>query len=205
MKHSINLYTDALRPVRELVTLARVAALVALLLLIMLILRGSYAWQEQRLSSEQRQLEAQLTEQRVELTQLARQQSAQRVQPELQQRVDNLQQQLDLQQALARELESRGGFSQANYARILRDLSAIHQPDLWLTHIEKDQGRLVLRGQTLSSANLPRWMSRFDQVESLRGHQFAVVALERDDSDVIQFELRSQRQTSSVRLPGERP
>lgn len=205
MKHSINLYTDALKPKAELVTLTRITLLVALLLLIMLVLRGSYAWQEQRLSSEQRQLDTQLTEQRREMTQLAQQQSAQRAQPELAQRVDNLQQQLHLQQALARELESRGGFNQSNYARILRDLSAIHQSDLWLTHIEKDQGRLVLKGQTLSSANLPRWMSRFDQVESLRGHHFAVVALERDDSDVIQFELRSQRQSSPIRVPGERP
>lgn len=196
MKYDINLYTEALQPKRDWLTLKSLLIASLALILIVMLLRGITAWQSMQVADDLQQARERLSGLQQSVTSLAQRARAQRPQPDLEQRIATLEDDVVLMQALARELESRGGFSEQNYARILRDLSAIHQQGLWLTNIENNQGDLVLTGKTVNSAYLPRWMSRFDQVESLRGRQFAVVALERDERSVLNFELRSQRAAS---------
>lgn len=198
MKYDINLYTEALKPKRDWLTLKSLSLALLALILVLFLLRGITAWQSMQVASDLQQANERMSAMQQEVTSLARQAKAQRPQPDLEQRIAVLEEDVVLMQALARELEARGGFAEQNYARILRDLSAIHQQGLWLTHIENNQGDLVLTGKTVNSAYLPRWMSRFEQVESLSGRQFAVVALERDERSVLNFELRSQRASQNT-------
>ncbi|MGX5913114.1 PilN domain-containing protein [Aliidiomarina sp. Khilg15.8] len=197
MKYHINLYTDALKPKRDWLTLKTLLFAMLALVVVILLLRLVSAWQSYQLDNDLEQVNQRMSAMQQSVTSLTQRARAQRPQPDLEQRIARLEDDVVLMQALARELENRGGFSEQNYARILRDLSAIHQQGLWLTHIENDKGELVLTGKTVNSAYLPRWMSRFEQVESLRGRQFAVVALERDERSLLNFELRSQRRTQS--------
>lgn len=193
MKYYVNLYTDALKPKRDWLTLKTLLLAMLLLVFVIMLLRAVTAWQSYQLDNELAEASERMSAMQQSVSSLAQQARAQRPQPDLQARIAKLEDEVVLMQALARELENRGGFSEQNYARILRDLSAIHEQGLWLTHIENNQGELVLTGKTVNSAYLPRWMSRFEQVESLRGRQFAVVALERDERSILNFELRSQR------------
>jgi Tfp pilus assembly protein PilN len=202
MKYYVNLYTDALKPKRDWLTLKNLLIALLALVLVLAMLRGMTAWQSYQLTNELQQANERMSAMQQSVASLAQRARAQRPRPDLEQRIAKLEEDVVLMQALARELENRGGFSEQNYARILRDLSAIHQQGLWLTYIENDNGELVLTGKTVNSAYLPRWMSRFDQVESLRGRQFAVVALERDERSLLNFELRSQRRAQAVE--GER-
>lgn len=196
-KNTINLYTEALRPPREYLTLANLGWAVLLLIVIIVLWRAQLAWQLHALGQQRTSTEVELTQVQARITELAQRQREQRIDAQTEANVARLEREIQGLQSLSSAVLQSGAIEDDNYARLLRDLSAIHQPGLWLSHIENRQGRLILRGQTEHSGHLPQWMARFDSVASLQGKQFAVVALERDDSSVLSFELRSQREQST--------
>lgn len=193
-KNTINLYTDALRPARELLTLRNVIWLAVLVIVLAVLWRGQLALQARQLAQQQDSTQAELTRVQARISELAQQQRDRQIDTRLEADVSRLEREIQGLQTLSSAVLQSGSIEDDNYARLLRDLSAIHQSGLWLSHIENRQGRLILRGQTEHSGHLPRWMGRFDSVPSLQGKQFAVVALERDDGNLLRFEVRSQRE-----------
>lgn len=193
-KNTINLYTDALRPPRELLNLRNVVWLAVLVLVIIVLWRGQLAWQARHLAQQQASTQASLASVQARISELAQRQREQQIDATAEAEVSRLEGEIQGLQALSSAMQQSGSIEDDNYARLLRDLSAIHQPGLWLSHIENRQGRLILRGQTEHSGHLPQWMGRFENVPSLQGKQFAVVALERDNANVLRFEVRSQRE-----------
>ncbi|MCC5879007.1 MAG: hypothetical protein JJU03_03820 [Idiomarina sp.] len=196
-KNTINLYTDALRPPREYLSLANLGWAILLVIIIVLLWRAQLAWQIHTLAQQRATTQVELTQVQGRITELAQRQREQQIDAQTEAAVARLEREIQGLQSLSSAVLQSGTIEDDNYARLLRDLSAIHQPGLWLSHIENRQGRLILRGQTEHSGHLPRWMARFDSVVSLQGKQFAVVALERDDSSILSFELRSQREQST--------
>lgn len=196
-KNTINLYTDALRPPRELLTLSNVLWLAALVLVLIVLWRGQLAWQARQLTQHQMSTQVELTSVQARISELAQQQRERQIDTTAEAEVSRLEREIQGLQTLSSAVLQSGSIEDDNYARLLRDLSAIHQSGLWLSHIENRQGRLILRGQTEHSGHLPQWMGRFDSVPSLQGKQFAVVALERDDANLLRFEVRSQREQNN--------
>lgn len=196
LKNTINLYTDALRPPREYLTLKNTLWLVVLIILIVVAWRGQIAWQAQTLERQQAQTQEQFTDVQNRISELAQRQRERQIDTAMEAEVARLEREIQGLQTLSSAVLQSGSIEDDNHARLLRDLSAIHQPGLWLSHIENRQGRFILRGQTEHSGHLPQWMARFANVPSLQGKQFAVVALERDEADLLRFEVRSQREQS---------
>lgn len=192
-KLTINLYTQALRPTREYLSLLSLSMAVLVLLVLLAMMRMHIAWQDRALAQQRVQTQQQVSEVQRQLSELAEQARVQRVDQALEERVNQLEREVRGLQTLSGAVLQSGALDDALYAPLLRDLSAIHQPGLWLDHIENNQGRLILRGHTEHSGHLPRWMGRFASVASLSGKQFAVVALESDENNVLRFEIRSQR------------
>lgn len=193
-KSTINLYVESLRPKVNYVTLANLGLVLLVVIVLAALWRGSIAWQQHQLEQQRSEYQAQMTTLQQQLSELAARSRAQRPDPELEASVSGLEREIRGLQSLSSAVLQSDGMDEQHYARVLRDLSAIHQHGLWLHHIEYRQGRLILRGQTEHSGHLPRWMARFNDVPSLAGKQFAVVALERESSDVLSFEIRSQRE-----------
>lgn len=193
-KLTINLYTQALRPKREYLSLLNLSIAVLLLLVLLLLMRIQVAWQDHSLAQQREQTQYEMNQVQQQISELAERARSQRVDQALQAHVEQLERDVRGLQTLSGAVLQSAALDDALYAPLLRDLSAIHQPGLWLEHIENNQGRLILKGYTEHSGHLPRWMGRFSSVASLAGKQFAVVALESDDNNVLRFEVRSQRE-----------
>lgn len=194
-KHTINLYTNALRPQTDWLSLRNVSVVVLGVLVLMVLSRAGIAWQQSSLDQQLNASQLGMSELQQQLAGLATQAREQRVDPQLESAVAELERELRALQSLSNVVLRSDSLEDDNYARLLRDLSAIHQHGLWLSHIELRQGQLILRGHTEHSGHLPRWMARFNNVPSLSGRQFAVVSLEREDSDILSFEVHSQRES----------
>src|SRR5690554_5797214 len=74
LKNTINLYTDALRPPREYLTLKNVLWLVVLIIVIAAAWRGQIAWQAQVLAQQQAQTQDQLSDVQNRISELAQRQ-----------------------------------------------------------------------------------------------------------------------------------
>lgn len=192
-KYSINLYRDELRPRRDLLSLSLLVGLVAALVVAALLTSAVLVWQESRLRDTQQITAAQLEQARLNRDQLTAALRDRRVDAELERRLAGLEADNSGLQRLADAVRLPVQDNARQYSGLLRDLSAVHQHGLWLSVIENQNGRLRLEGQTSHAGHLPAWMARFEQVEALRGRQFAVVALEEGDDAYFHFVLRSQR------------
>ena len=193
-KSRVNLYTAALRPEKDYFSLVNIGALVIGLLVVMALMRAGIAWQQSTIEQQRRATQTQMLELQQQFSDLAATSRERRVDPELERIVADVERELRALQSLSTAVQRSNDVGDENYARLLRDLSVIHQHGLWLNHIENREGQLILRGHTEHSGHLPRWMARFSNVPSLAGRQFAVVSLEREEQDVLSFEVRSRRE-----------
>lgn len=190
----VNLYSAALQPKKVYFSFANTGILVIGLLVVMALLRAGIAWQQSTVEQQRHATQTKILELQQQFGDLAAVARERRVDPQLQQLVADMERELRALQSLSHAIQRSDELGDDNYGRLLRDLSAIHQHGLWLSHIENRGGRLILRGHTEHSGHLPRWMARFNNVPSLAGRQFAVVSLEREEQELLSFEVRSQRE-----------
>ena len=190
----VNLYSAALHPEKVYFSLANIGILVIGLFVIMAMIRGGIAWQQLNVEQQRRETQTEILELQQQFSDLAAVARERRIDPQLQRLVADMERELRALQSLSNAVERSDEVGEDTYGRLLRDLSAIHQHGLWLSHIENRDGQLILRGHTEHSGHLPRWMARFNTVPSLAGRQFAVVSLEREEQGLVSFEVRSQRE-----------
>lgn len=191
-KLSVNLYTHALRPQKQWLTLTNVGLVILVLLLLISLMRAQLMWQQHQLNSQRQTIEANTLLVQQQLAELGQRVREQRADAQLEQQIGRLERDILNLEALSVAVARSDSPAESHYGNLLADLSRIHQSGLWLQHIENRQGRLILRGQTERSSYLPQWMSQFQSVPSLAQKRFAVLALDNNDDGTLNFELRSQ-------------
>jgi len=200
MKHTINLYTQELRPVQQRFTLALTLKVVLgwllALVLIGLLLFVLASQQQQQVDT----LATAVQSQRNEVTQLTEQLRSRTVDPQLQQRLSQTRADMAQLEQLLATLSTQETQHQTSFATLLSDLADIARDDLWLRHIALDQGNLKLEGFATKAAALPRWMADFNGKATLQNRQFAVFEL-RDETtqghDGLAFTLSSVAEGAS--------
>ncbi len=196
MKQQVNLYTDDFRPRRELLSLDQLAiaavAILVLLLGLSLYLNFALARAEERrdevserVSSEEQQVQD-LTEE------LERRQEDEG----LRERVDRLEQRVRDRRDLLERADEVAQATSEGFTPYLQGLSRQSEEGLWLTGIRVNlvQGRLQLRGRTLSGDRVPEYLQRLREETVFDGRRFRHFVIDRDeDHEHLGFNVSSRR------------
>ncbi len=159
LKQHVNLYGDKLRPVPEVLPLSLAMTLLAVAVGLLLLMVASAYWLA---SSSVAELAA-MQQQNQQLTADVAEQTArlqQRKPPALHsQRLQALQQELDLRRRLLGLLIQHKPLQQRDLGGLL-DLLARHRSDqLWLQRISLSEQQLRLQGAALSEEGITLWLS----------------------------------------------
>lgn len=191
MKIRINLYGDEFRPRRQWATLPQ---MVGCWLLVLLLIAGSALGLKQLHATQQaanQQQELALNALRLEGERLVAEQARHKPDAELNRQNTQLQHQVQIKQLLLHSLAVRAMHKSNGFAVLLNDLARIRSPGIALQHIQLDEGRVELAGLAASSQDVPAWVSRFTEAESLTGKEFSELQISRDAQGQLSFRLSS--------------
>ena len=196
MKIRINLYGDEFRPRRQWATLPQMVGCWLLLLVLMagslLGLNQLHAGQE----AANQQQELALNALRLEGERLVAELARHKPDAELHRQNKQLQHQVQIKQLLLHSLTARAMLKSNGFAVLLNDLARIRSPGIALQHIRLDEGRVELAGLAASSQDVPAWVSRFTEAESLTGKEFSELQISRDAQGQLSFRLSSPQSAS---------
>ncbi len=199
MRQSVNLYTEAFRPSREWLTLARAAVVLALVLVVV---AGAGALAHYRLAG----VEAQLAE--VERRNARRQEAvdtlqgkveARRKDPALEAQVARLEQRVRDRRRLVERADSVTRASSEGFSPYLEGLARQSLEGLWLNRIRVDlmRDRLGIAGRTLNGQTVPEYLERLREEAVFEGRRFARFSIERvEDGDSLRFQVASTRDSA---------
>lgn len=196
LRQRVNLYGDKLRPVPEVLPLSLAATLVAAAFGLLLLMTLTAYWLASNSVAElalAQQHSQQLTTDVAEQT--ARLQ--QRKPPALHsQRLQELQQELDLRRRLLGLLVQHKPLQQRDLGGLL-DLLARHRSDLlWLQRISLSEQQLRLQGAALSEEGITRWLSALTADAASGPLRLQGLSIEEGKADNLrprfQFQLEGQ-------------
>lgn len=196
MKIRINLYGDEFRPRRQWATLPQ---MVGSWLLVLLLIAGSLLGLNQLHAGQQagnQQQELALNALRLEGERLVAEQARHKPDAELHRQNKQLQHQVQIKQLLLHSLSARAMLKSSGFAVLLNDLARIRSPGIALQHIQLDEGRVELAGLAASSQDVPAWVNRFTEAESLTGKEFSELQISRDAQGQLSFRLSSPQPAS---------
>lgn len=111
--------------------------------------------------------------------------------PELVDKVDQLQQALVQKQALLNAVQGREPLKNQGFAGLMQDLSRVDSSEVWLSHITVDQQDVRFIGLAADSQSVPKWVESLGNSAYFKGRQFAATRLYRED-DQLHFVLSSK-------------
>lgn len=196
MKIRINLYGDEFRPRKQWATLPQ---MVGCWLLVLLLIAGSVLGLKQLHAGQQaanQQQELALNALRLEGERLVAEQARHKPDAELHRQNKQLQHQVQIKQLLLHSLSARAMLKSSGFAVLLNDLARIRSPGIALQHIQLDEGRVELAGLAASSQDVPAWVNRFTEAESLTGKEFSELQISRDAEGQLLFRLSSPQPAS---------
>ncbi|WP_028116106.1 PilN domain-containing protein [Ferrimonas senticii] len=192
MKTRINLFNAQLLPPQPRLTLPRLLAVAALLLILLIAVTAVSQWrldqQQQRLQAEQQrqqQLSQQLALRASELAAL---------QPSLalQNQIKQQQQQLQGLEQIAQLLQQDKFLIEPGYAKLMQDLSASADKQVWLQQFEFANNYLLISGLAQNAAAVPTWIDRLGSRPSLQGRPIRNLLIEGDEQGPVRFTASHQ-------------
>jgi len=205
MKHTINLYQPSLRPITRTLTPQRLGVALLCIMVLMVGWRVAIEIGSQSVRAQLRAESERYQQLQSRLTELSTQAQAQRLDQALVRRVERLENEVNARRSLLQEFSSRALVSQVDFSNVLGDLAEAHVEGIWLTRIRADESGVEIYGKTVQPAVIPNWISGFSQVETLKAFQFSVVALQRDNQNVLNFGIVSRTRPSRDVEPLDMP
>lgn len=194
MKTRINLYVPVLQPVREQLPLSKSLAVTASVFALAVFVCIGLYWLVDKESQQQKVLNAQLSIEQGRLASQAAKLSKINDNKQLLDKIELVRNQVKNKKRVLAALDNQtinhGGFTQ-----LLLALAQVSDQKVWLTEIRSQQGSLMLSGSAKSSQAIPKWVSRLNQVEQLKGETFTSLTMHRNDA-VINFVLNNQPLTT---------
>ena len=167
-------------------------------LLIMVSWRIGIETGSQQVRSELQQAQTNYEALQTNLTQLTAQAQEQQVTQRLSREVERLELEIAASRSLLQEFSSFSMVSQVNFGSVLSDLAYVHVDGIWLTRIVADENGVEIYGKTLQPATIPEWISGFTEAPTLEPFQFSVVALQRDQQNVLNFGIVSKARSQNT-------
>lgn len=194
MKQQVNLYQPRLYPVRQSLSLSRLALSWAVLVLLISVLGFGLLQQQRELATQLQQQQQQLDQQLEQVT-LFQQALAQRQPPadlvkELQLVEHSVQQKQHLLRYLTQQQQQASQF----YSPVLQHLQQIDRPEIWLTGFNLQQHHSSFRGVALRPDAVPVWLEAMRQLSYFRGQRFGQVQMQQvPDKAAVAFELAANQ------------
>lgn len=194
LKQRVNLYQPRLHPVRERLSLQRLAgcvgALVGLVLLGWLLLSQQYQQATEELAQSELQLQRQLQQTDLYQQALAQRKPDEALVKQHQQAEYAVTQKQQLLSYLAEQQQQASQF----YSPVLQHLQQVDLAELWLTSFTLQQGRSSFSGITLQPASITLWLEGLQQLTYFKGQRFSQVSMSQvPDTSAVSFVLLAQK------------
>lgn len=192
MKTRVNLYLEEFRPVKEILPLQLVLVSWLAVVLAVSFLNNSTADRFVKTQQAGKVLNDTYRKLKEQIANLENQQASRKQDAKLIEEVSELESELRAKQILLAELVGREKFKNNGFSLMMEDLAERNDSELWLNHIQIDENDVYLRGNTLKSDAVPRWVNGLKESEYFAGRSFAGVKLFRDLDDQLAFILSSE-------------
>lgn len=177
MKAEINLFNAALEPGRETLPVNLVLWLPLLVLVAGLLATAAMEWRARHAEQELAALGAEVASRDAQVQRMAAEVAARRPDPQLQQELAGVEALLAGRTQVMAALRGGALGDTAGMARYFRALAQAHEDGLWLREVQVSapHADLVLAGQALDAALLPRYLLRLGRQDAFAGRAFATV------------------------------
>lgn len=194
MKTRINLYGQALKPVKEKLPLSLSVAVAVAVVLIMFSVSAVTIWLNNNQIASQEAARVTLNQEQQKLIEKSELLNKLSANQQLMDSIASVKEKIKNKKKIVATLEQRQEVDEG-FTKLLLALAEISDQKVWLTDIKSEQGALTLSGRAQHSQDIPRWVAKLNRVESLQGATFSALSMERDDS-TISFVLHNQAKLS---------
>ncbi len=180
MSQQINLFNPDFVPQRDLASAKYAVAGVGLAVVLAIASSTAVQWRQSRLAAQEHALAAQLNIVRAESEKLTAQLGARQVDPALVQQLNATQAHIASRQRVMKWLNTEHLGNTSGVSEYFRALARQTLNGVWLTgfHLGGAGKTLRIEGRTLRGDLVPAYLNKLGTEESLKGHAFAVVAME---------------------------
>ncbi|WP_299790243.1 PilN domain-containing protein [uncultured Shewanella sp.] len=192
MKTRVNLYSDSLFPPELRLSFKNLSRLLLLIIALFTIASGVSYTLVNGLESDKAQLNSQkhsLDNQKQELEAAL---ASRAPDASLVDKVDLLSQQVELKRMLLGELSQREELTSHGYSPLMKDLARVSNSNIWLSRIQVDENNFIFEGFSSAPHSVPLWVERLKLTDTLKGHAFASMTMNRGDNQPLAFTLTSK-------------
>ncbi|MGB1290655.1 MAG: PilN domain-containing protein [Pseudoalteromonas sp.] len=197
MKTRINFYQKAIRVKRDPVPFKVMLALWLVTLCVVALTWLFYLDEEHKSLQLVTQSEAYLTNTEQQLSVVKQRLADKQNKSHLIDELKVLQQEILHKQQVFDYLENTSMHTKTDYADVMRDLAAYHEPQIWLSQIKFDGQKIILKGRAQQAKSLPIWLTNLRQSSFFNGKEFSVVELSSSEG-VSEFNVATQLSESEV-------
>ena len=191
-KLRVNLFNESLLPPKLRLSFVKLTqltlGLVALLLIANLISFVSVT----DLTQQKSTLLQQKTSYDKQKSQLETEIAARAASPALVAEVDLMAQQLEVKRRLLGELDNVQALTSRGYSSLMTDLARVADSSIWLSRIHVIEDKFEFEGYSSAPLNVPQWVERLKQVDTLKGQAFSTLTMSRGEDEPLSFILRSR-------------
>jgi len=196
-KYSINLLQSELVPKKPLLSLKRVVNLWVIVLVLMLIVMAMGQYQLSKVNKLSTQLNNEKAKKIAQQTELSTQLSRRKTDPALTEQLSTLKLLTQNKRVLHANLTDMSKTYVAGFAKVMTQLSDIHQANISLENILISHDNISFSGIARSPDSVPLWMAGFSKASLLSGKTFTHFKLTENKQHYTEFVVSSNNPAES--------
>lgn len=199
MKLRVNLYVQALQPVKEKISLKLLVSstlgLSAVLLLLSLLFTMHTETKQKQLAA----LQQQVKEQTQAVTQLQQTIDSRQPAPALVKQRTELNQIIAQKQRLLQFVQNEQRKTSVQYSPVFQYLASIDPDGFWLSSFSLNATSSQFSGYVTQAELLPQWLNKLSDTAFFKGHSFSQFEIKQTDkSEALVFKVTSSSSSSSA-------
>lgn len=183
MKLLANLYVAELHPRKQSLTFTRAAGVLAAAVVLAVLLTVASRWYAGQQQIETQRTNHELSQVQQRLTAKQNQLRSAMNNPQVEQKITEIEAQLAQRQRLLQQMASVTASSQTSFAQLLTDIAKADVDSIWLHRVIAANNQLTLQGKTTDASALPQWLASFSNYPTLQERQFGVFELRDNNTD----------------------
>ena len=192
MKLRVNLYVQALRPVKEKISLKLTVYSVAGLVCLLLVISVALANFTDAKKSELKQLQSQVKQQEEQVAQLQKVLGSRAPSAILVKQQSDLKQAIVQKQKLLQFVQGEQKKTSVKYSPVFDYLAAIDPQGLWLESFSLSATSSQFSGYVSEPELLPQWLTKLSATAFFKGHTFAQFEIKQQDTtEALSFKVVS--------------
>jgi len=193
MKQFVNLYTNDLRPKKEVLPLKQVGILSVISLIAIVAIIVSLNTQNTRLEKEANTIKSEQTKLQENVKMLSQVLLERRADDALKQQLELLKQQKSSFTRLLAKLTKDKETKSARFSDFMEALAEIDLSNVWLSEFQLTGEQLDIVGYLANEKDLSDWLAKFNQQPLLRGRDFSKMRVSQQENKSWLFELTAAK------------